>query len=122
MVMVMMMVMFFALWWDSPHLRSQKAADPTQMASNMPEWNQAHRAHHQTMHGGIIANSFAHCDVRTIFFKQERNINQRTEHPIKRAPPFPKLVLRSSASKYMFVATCLKLDGHHSVRPDALIH
>ena len=42
---------FFALRSDCPPLRSQKWADPTQMASNMPEWNQAHRARQQTKDG-----------------------------------------------------------------------
>ena len=71
-VMLMMMVMFFFdLRSDCPPLRSQKGADPTQMASNMPEWNQAHRAHQQTKDGGIIANSLAHFKVRTIFHKSE---------------------------------------------------
>ena len=66
---VTMMVMFFALRSDCPPLRSQKGADPTQMASKMPEWNQAHRAHQQTEHGGRISNSIAHCVVRTMFQK-----------------------------------------------------
>ena len=91
----------FALRWDCPPLRSQKGADPTQMASNMPQWNQAHRAHHQRKHGCIIANSLVHCEVRTIFHKKERerNMNQKTELPMQRAPPFPKIILRSSTSE-----------------------
>ena len=70
MVMVIMMVMFFALRSDCPPLRSQKGADPTQMASNMPEWNQAHRAHQQTEDGSIIANSL--CTSKcALFFSQK---------------------------------------------------
>ena len=46
-----------------------EGADPTQMASNMPEWNQAHRAHQQTKDGSSISNSIAHFQVRTIFQK-----------------------------------------------------
>ena len=47
----------------------REGGDPTQKASNMPEWNQAHRAHQQTEHGGRISNSIAHCVVRTMFQK-----------------------------------------------------
>ena len=40
----------FALLSDCPPLRSQN----TQMASNMPEWSQAHRAHQQTKEGSPL--------------------------------------------------------------------
>ena len=66
---VMVTEMFLTLRSDCPKLRSQRGTDPTQMASNIPEWNQAHRAHQQTKHGGRISNSIAHCVVRTMFQK-----------------------------------------------------
>ena len=94
MVMVMMMVMFFALRSDSPPLRSQKGADPTQMASNMPEWNQAHRAHQQTKDGGSIANSLAHFKVRSFFLKRaSKTQSTKQSLPVKRAQAFPKIIL-----------------------------
>ena len=77
MVMEMMMVMFFALRSDCPPLRSQKGADPTQKASNMPEWNQAHRAHQQTKHG-VESPTQLRTAWCTRCFKNERE--QKTIH------------------------------------------
>ena len=77
---VMMMVMFFALRSDCLPHRSQKGTDPTQMASNMPDWSQAQRAHQQTKDGSSISNSLAHFKRAHDFSKMSASKTQSTKH------------------------------------------
>ena len=73
---VLIMVVHLACAWtsdsdrdgdgaDCPPLWSQKGARSHSDGISMPERSEAHRAHHQTMHGSSIANSLAHFEVRT---------------------------------------------------------
>ena len=67
-MVVMMMVMFFALRSDCPPLQSQKGTEHTQYGIIACQSGpQAHRAHQQTKDGCIIATSLAHFNVCTIF-------------------------------------------------------
>ena len=98
----------FTLRSDCPPLRSQKGAHLTQMASFMPEWNQAHRAHQQAKDGGSISNSLAHCDVRTIFSNKIASKTQSTKLslPIKSAPPLVLILLKTTPSDWTRISAC----------------
>ena len=92
------------------------------MASNVPEWNQAPRAHQQIKDGSSISNSFAHGVVRTIFQKNERE--QNTIHKIEFADQ-----KRASICVILAENNTFRLDaylhvflGRIRVRPDALLH
>ena len=76
-IRLLVMVMFCLLCGRITHpFGHRRGVDPTQMASNMPQWNQAHRAHQQTKDGSSISNSLAHCEVRTIFQKKSEAARQ----------------------------------------------
>ena len=98
----------FTLRSDCPPLRSQKGAHPTQMASNMPEWNQAHRAHQQAKDGGSIFQLT--CALRRAhdFSNKIGSKTQSTKQslPIKSAPPLVLILLKTTPSDETRISAC----------------
>ena len=79
----------FALRSDCPPLQPQKGGRSHSDGTNMPEWNQAHRAHQQIKDGGSISQLT--CALRRAhdFSNKIASKTQSTKQssPIKRAPP-----------------------------------